>query len=467
MKPIRPIDPVISFKNSQGETARGTLTNIQRRSLVMEVYNPYSIVQVSEVLSDLTIRAGAEQVIYQGKAFINGLVNTGLMAIVSVTLIDEWSEFHAIHQDLDRVKLEAQAFVEEWDTRFKINKEYQIVINEMRSYFAEINRWIDQIDINSGLPKDSLGRIREDVFFDIAVPLLEKGKSYLENFEDQASLVDLERSASHRSYAQTAIHPLILRAPFVYRTFAKPLGYAGDYEMVNQIISDPRQGPSSYFQLVNFMFLQAKVAEAHRNRIVILVERLTRAIHARQDATKKFRILTIGCGPAIELERLLKETDEISNVEFVLLDFSEETLKHTKEKLDKIVLQKSLAVTISTRHESVHLLLKRATKNLIVEESEKYDYIYCAGLFDYLSDKVCTRLIEYFTSCLRNQAKILVTNVHSSNPEKNWMEHFLEWHLIYRNEADMYKILPANYQDIDCFTDATGVNVFLESTYRI
>jgi extracellular factor (EF) 3-hydroxypalmitic acid methyl ester biosynthesis protein len=467
MKSVRPIDPVISFKNSQGEAARGTLTNIQRRSLVMEVYNPYSIVQVSEVLSDLTIRAGAEQTIYQGKAFINGLVNTGLMAIVSVTLIDEWSEFHATHQDLDRVKQEAQAFVQDWESRFKINKDYQIVINEMRSYFAEINRWIDQIDISSTLPKDMSGRLREDVFFDIAVPLLEKGKSYLENFEEQASLIDLEQSASHRSYAQTAIHPLILRAPFVYRTFAKPLGYAGDYEMVNQIISDPRQGPSSYFQLVNFMFLQAKVAEAHRNRIVILVERLGRAIHARLDTTKKLRILTIGCGPAIELERLLKESDQINNVELVLLDFSEETLKHTKAKLDQIILQKNLSVTVTTKHESVHLLLKRATKNLIIPESEKYDYIYCAGLFDYLSDKVCTRLIEYFTSCLLNNAKILVTNVHSSNPEKNWMEHFLEWHLIYRNEADMYKILPVNYCDIDCFTDATGVNVFLESTYKI
>ena len=93
--------------------------------------------------------------------------------------------------------------------------------------------------------------------------------------------------------------------------------------MVTQIISDPRQGPSSYFQLVNFMFLQAKVAEAHRNRIVILVERLTRAIQSRVDANQQLRILTIGCGPAIELERLLSDEHSIQNVEFVLLDFSE------------------------------------------------------------------------------------------------------------------------------------------------
>ncbi len=44
------IDPVVSFRNSQGEQVRGTIINLQRKSLVMEIYNPYSIVQVSEVL---------------------------------------------------------------------------------------------------------------------------------------------------------------------------------------------------------------------------------------------------------------------------------------------------------------------------------------------------------------------------------------------------------------------------------
>ena len=65
MQPQRPFDPVITFRNSQGEAARGTLTSLQRRSLVMEIYNPYSIIQISEVLHDLVIRSGA-RAIYQG-----------------------------------------------------------------------------------------------------------------------------------------------------------------------------------------------------------------------------------------------------------------------------------------------------------------------------------------------------------------------------------------------------------------
>ena len=44
------IDPVVSFRNSQGEQVRGTIINLQRKSLVMEIYNPYSIVQVSDCL---------------------------------------------------------------------------------------------------------------------------------------------------------------------------------------------------------------------------------------------------------------------------------------------------------------------------------------------------------------------------------------------------------------------------------
>ena len=71
----RPFDPVVTFRNSQGEAARGTLTSLQRRSLVMEVYNPYSIVQVSEVLSELSIRSG-ERSIYKGKAVVVSLLST-------------------------------------------------------------------------------------------------------------------------------------------------------------------------------------------------------------------------------------------------------------------------------------------------------------------------------------------------------------------------------------------------------
>jgi extracellular factor (EF) 3-hydroxypalmitic acid methyl ester biosynthesis protein len=55
-----------------------------------------------------------------------------------------------------------------------------------------------------------------------------------------------------------------------------------------------------------------------------------------------------------------------------------------------------------------------------------------------------------------------VTNVHRSNPEKYSMEHLLEWHLIYRDERDMQRLVPRSCTALRTYTDATGVNVFLE-----
>ena len=461
MKSVRPIDPVISFKNSQGESARGTLTNIQRRSLVMEVYNPYSIVQVSEVLSDLTIRAGAEHIIYQGKAFINGLVNTGLMAIVSVTLIDEWSEFHAIHQNLDRVKSEAETFVQEWETRFKVNPDYQIVVGEMRSYLAETARWVDQAELSGTLPRGLDGKLREDVFYDLGMPIMEKGKAYFYNFEEQAALVNQESAAIHRAFAQQNLHPLLMRSPFIHRTYTKPLGYAGDYEMVNQIIGEPRQGPNAYFQMINTVFLNNAVSQAHRNRIDILQRKLTELV--TPEPGQKIRVLNVACGPALEVQRFLKDSPSANNYEFTLLDFSDVTLNYTKQQLDAIILERKLTTKITYVQESVHQLLKRsANRRLSSEIDGAYDFVYCAGLFDYLSDKVCTRLMEYFSEKVKSNGRVLVTNVHSENPEKNIMEHLLEWHLIYRNEKSFDAILPNNKSQVEVYKDATGINIFAE-----
>jgi extracellular factor (EF) 3-hydroxypalmitic acid methyl ester biosynthesis protein len=460
VQPPRPLDPVVTFRNSQGDAGRGTLTGVQRRSLVIEIYNPYSIVQVSEVLTALTVRSG-ERVIYNGKAVVSSLLNTGLMAVISVTLTDEWNELEVGERSAVSIGREARAFVDDWDVRFRIRRDYQVVVGEMRAYFAEITRWVDHAEIGTALPREEEGGlIRLDVFHELAQPLLAKGRDYLARFEDEAARIDQEFAPMHRSFAQASMHPLILRSPFVYRTFAKPLGYAGDYEMVNQILGDPRQGPSAYFQLVNFMFLQAGVARAHRNRIDVLRERLEQLAQRSVAEGRAMRVLNIGCGPAVELQQFVRSHPERDRLEFVLVDFSQETLDYTRAQLEAASAGKPLKVEL--RHESVNQLLKRAARGQAEGATELFDYVYCAGLFDYLTDKVCTRLIGHFISRCRPGARLLVSNVHSSNPERNWMEHFLEWYLIYRDEAGMERLLPPGLEQVRTYTEATGINVFLE-----
>ncbi|MEO6971908.1 MAG: class I SAM-dependent methyltransferase [Rhodoferax sp.] len=462
MQTLRQIDPVITFRNSQGDSVRGTLTNHQRHSLVMEIYNPYSIVQVSEVLREVTVRAG-DRIIYKGNAVVVSMLNTGLMALVSVTLTDDWSEFNAIRGDLSRVEAEAKTFVEDWNARFRISRSYQVAISEARTFLSETSRWADQADMSDVLPRDAQGRIREDIFYELATPIMQKGKEYLVWLEEEAKLIDVEDSVAHRNFAQTALHPLLLRAPFVYRTFAKPMGYAGDYEMVNQMLSDPRQGNSTYFQIINTMFIRCIVAQAHRNRIDILVGYLNKAAERAEREQRDISILNVGCGPAVEIQRFIAKYPHPERLMFKLMDFSEETLAYTRSCIEKACQEHGKQVQVEYIHESVNQLLKRASKkDHPLDAQAKFDFVYCAGLFDYLSDKVCARLLQYFVSRSNLGGTVLVTNVHSSNPERHGMEHLLEWHLIYRDEAELESVLPTNRENTRLYTDDTGANIFAE-----
>lgn len=455
---------MVHFRNSQGEQVRATIMNLQRKSLVMEVYNPYSIVQVSEVLSELTVRFRAQKV-YAGKAVVISIVNTGLTAVVSVTLIDEWCELGNMELTPASTGQEAQSFVREWSARFQIRRDYQIVVNEMRAFLSDVSRWVDQVDLSDTLPKKD-NRLRSDFFYELATPLIEKVRFYLTAFESEASLVAPEQAAIHSAFAQAALHPLLLRAPFVFRTYSKPLGYAGDYQMVNQILDDPCQGASTYFQIINVALLQASVAAAHRNRIDMLVEFLKRMAEQARQAGRPFKVLNVACGPAVEIQRFLQSYADPELLSFQLIDFSDETLDWTRSRLSEIIKKTGKDVSIKYVHDSVHELLKRRIEARS-ESLREFDVVYCAGLFDYLSDKVCARLLKHFAELAVIGGHLLVTNVHSNNPAKFGMEHLLEWFLIYRDEAKMADLMPENTGEQQIYCDATGVNVFVETVITV
>ena len=232
--------------------------------------------------------------------------------------------------------------------------------------------------------------------------------------------------------------------------------------MVNQILADPRQGSSTYFQIVNVFFLRAAVAQAHRNRIDILCGYLDDAAERARTEQRPMRVLNVGCGPAIEVRRFIAKHSRPELLSFTLLDFSEPTINYTQARIDDVCAAHGRTADVQFVHQSVHDLLKHAAKRGTHLDKKGFDLVYCAGLFDYLSDKVCSRLLQYFVSRTNPGGTVLVTNVHSSNPQKISMEHLLEWHLIYRDEAQLESLLPMPRTQTRLYTDETGANVFAD-----
>lgn len=457
----RAVNSLVSFHNSQGAEVRGTLLKLTRTALIFEVYNPYSIVQLSEVLQEVQIRRG-EHLIYRGRAVVTNLVNTGLMLIVSTILLDPWSDLISVIEEGDALGTEVELFLAEWEEAYQLRPGYQLVVSRLRSLMTEIYRWLGQVDLTSeGRATSPMERLADDRFQELAEPILKRLDDQFDEFEEEADKVQSDEVVNHKRFAQHDLHPLILSAPFVHRSFYKPLGYAGDYEMVNMMLRDSREGPTAYAQLVNTLYLQAGPARAHRNRINILVDHLRENAGRVAESGETLSVLNIGCGPAVELQRFFRRDRAAARCSFELMDFNAQTIEYTQARLQEASAEGTKPLNLRLIHESVHELLKRAARRDAGELSARYNFVYCAGLFDYLSDRVCSRLIQLFYNWLAPGGSLLVTNVHPNNTNRYAMEYLLEWYLIYRDEKRMSD-LAAKYAKKSVYADDTGLNVFLE-----
>jgi extracellular factor (EF) 3-hydroxypalmitic acid methyl ester biosynthesis protein len=457
-------DSVVLFRNSQGDSGQGTLLHLTRNLAVFEVYNPYSLVQLSEVLQDLRILRG-EVVYYRGRAVVSNLVSTGILLIVSASLIDPWSEFAGFSPGKG-LREEVSRFVREWDVGHRLRPAYQLAVSNLRAFLGEVSRWLEQVEtVARDLGTEPSPDQEVEFFADVETALAPKLDELVAAFEGEASQVPPEETMPHKAFARRELHPLTLCSPFVHRTYTKPLGYGGDYVMVNMMLQNRGQGANVYAKIVDAANLRAAPAAAHRNRVAMLVEVLRGEARRRANRGRHLRVLNVGCGPAAEVQQFIREEPLAAGCEFDLLDFSEETIGYARQKISEVKPKSTREPKLRFIHKSIHELLRDASKKP-EDVAPCYDLIYCAGLFDYLQDRVCKRVMELFCRQVDAGGLVLVTNVHPRNPHRYNMEHILEWHLVYRNEQAMQGLVPAG-ETGHTRTDPTGVNVFLEVRKKV
>ena len=460
---------VITCRNSQGTELTANLLRITRYSVVFEVYNPYSILQLSEVLSDFRIMA-SRRLLYNGKAVVSNLLNTGIVLVCEAMLEEGWVEVDFLSgvsaaeaDPSGDLASQFASFMGEWKSANRVHDPFKLVVADLSSTLSGVQQWLTGIDV--GIRTTVTRRrdeLEQEIFSGIEARVVDEVLPTMQRFEEVSADIGETEVAVHKSYVRRELHPIVLCSPFLYRTYTKPLGYAGDYEMVNMMLRDPHEGSSAFAKLLNFALLNTEPVVAHRNRIDFLVERL-RSECVRRAAHGKTRIFNLACGPAVEVQRFLKECPESDLAEIDLLDFNAETLEYTAECIEKARAAGGRKTETRYFQRSVHQLLRAASQGG-EDEFTGYDFVYCAGLFDYLSQRVCKRMVELFCTMVKPGGVVIVTNVATRNPRKAWMEYVMEWNLIYRDEKDMLDLVPEGVKarETKVGADATGVNLFLE-----
>ena len=96
------------------------------------------------------------------------------------------------------------------------------------------------------------------------------------------------------------------------------------------------------------------------------------------------------------------------------------------------------------------------------------DLVYSAGLFDYLPDPVALKLLAVMWAWVRPGGRLVLANFADDSQERGYMEAFMDWWLLYRNE-DQILALGHSVQDVDAlfvFRDPSARTIWLELRRR-
>jgi len=460
-------ESVVVGTNSQGGLLHGNVLRFTRHSVAFEIYDVRQLPRLSEVLTDFKIVAD-DRTLYSGRAVVASVMNVGTMIACEATL----DESRWLEVDLSCVKNgggglanQYADFIRRWQKNYKVGEPYKLIVADMRTLFMDLHLWLDQVELGiRASPSDDRLQLEQSVTDELAEGIIPSIDVLFEKFESAAESLGTELEPVHSSYMRRHLHPLVLCAPFPHRTYYKPLGYAGDYEMVNMIARDGHEGGSLYAKIVNCWFLKQAPSEAHRNRLRYLENKLLEETLRVMRSERKARICNLACGPAVEVQTFLAEQAISDHAQFTLIDFNDETLEHVRTKLNSLKSQHGRTASIHCVKKSVQNILRESARTLERPAADQYDFVYCAGLFDYLPDLVCRSLTDIMYEWVAPGGLLLVTNVEPSNPRRKGMEHLLDWHLIYRTGPRFHSLHPrrASADWVAVRTDVTGVNLFLE-----
>ena len=231
---------------------------------------------------------------------------------------------------------------------------------------------------------------------------------------------------------------------FIGRAFQKPLGYAGDYWMMELLQMDELRGESLYERFLHMCSRESAMGRSVRRRGEIARQRMEELIAS---SDRPLRIVSLGCGPAIEVRQLLRDCPSFPHkVEFLLVDQDERALEACQDRLGRTLAERGddPPVELHSLHFSLRQLIapKRGAERALVRDVlSGVDFIYSMGMFDYLGQPLARRSLAALYSLLRRDGRLFIGNLMRV-PESSWvMDYCMAWTLNYRTAYEMLDLV--------------------------
>ena len=322
----------------------------------------------------------------------------------------------------------------------KIKPEFKYYVADLKYDLQVYKNFFDDLDSQcADEPEDVRRLIQKAVFKGEAAYFNKFLDQKLDELKDTVSDFSQEEHHSHGFYFRKQLWNFILCCPIFARSNLKPRGYPGDSQMMRMLYLNDYQGDSTFAKLFHKHGVDHPASQSVRNRIK-LVGNLLKDFATDSSGTipKKLRILSVGSGPAFELNEVLKSQRDCQRYHFTLLDQDSAAHSEAAELVFDIEEKCDCKVDVDYQKCSIRTML---FSKKLVQKIGQFDFIYSMGLFDYLAMPVAKALFKHLFKLLEPGGEMVIGNFHVSNPSKYYMEYWCDWALFHRTEEELMDIL--------------------------
>jgi hypothetical protein len=243
----------------------------------------------------------------------------------------------------------------------------------------------------------------------------------------------------------------VYQDPMTRRAWEKPRGYAGDAVMMDYLYGihayDDAAAEASALGREIYEYIRGRMASS---AVRYRREHIAQLIDGMAIAGSSPSVLAVASGHLREAE-LSRALASGQLGRFVALDADAESLRNVESNYGRM--------GVETVHGSVrHLLMRKISLGA-------FDFVYAAGLYDYLCENTAQTLSARLFEMVNPGGQMLIPNFAPQLPDRAYMETFMDWTLIYRDEQAMVRLLaqiePAQIQSYDVYDDPGGSVVYL------
>jgi extracellular factor (EF) 3-hydroxypalmitic acid methyl ester biosynthesis protein len=234
-----------------------------------------------------------------------------------------------------------------------------------------------------------------------------------------------------KRYTELLLTPDFLAGASWRRAYQKPLGYPGDFELMNIVYDWKLEGERLSDKLIHRIGLD--FGECIATRMIMMRQTIAEVVSSA--GSSPTRITSLGCGSAREVIDYLKAPALPRKLEVTLIDQDHRALSQAYERSLPEVMRHRAQATVSCLHASFSQLLAAGE---LVGKLPAQDMIYSVGLIDYLTARRAKALIKSLYEHLVPGGRLVVGNMRSGQRSTLWpLEFITDWTLIYRDETEM------------------------------